>query len=62
MRDNLVNSWAARPVKFQLKNLRVEILRDPGLGSIYPDFSKRNFLMHKQCKAVDITLLVTLVI
>ena len=45
MRDNLVNSWAARPFKFQWQNWRVKHLRGSGLDSISPylsnDQSKR---------------------
>ena len=55
MRNNLVNSLAARPFKFQCQNLRAELLRGPGLDSISPDFNKIKFLMYKQCKTTDIS-------
>ena len=54
-RDNLVNSWTARPFKFQPQNLRAELLRGSGLDSISPDLNKRIFLMYKQCKTTDKT-------
>ena len=54
-RDNLINSWASRPFKFQWQNLRAELLRVPGLDSISPDFNKIKFLMYKQCKTNDIS-------
>ena len=53
MRDNLVNLWAARSFKFQWKSLRAELLRDPVLDLISPNFNERTFLMYKQCKAID---------
>ena len=48
MRDNLVNSLAARPFKFQCQNLKAELLQGPELDWISPDFSKRKFLNVKK--------------
>lgn len=40
IRDNWVNSRAARPFKFQWQNLKAELLQGPGSYSISHDFNK----------------------
>ena len=53
VRDNLGDLWAAGSFRFQWKSLRAELLRDPVLDYISPNFNKRTFLMYKQWKTID---------
>ena len=56
MKDNLVNSWAATPFKFQWKNLRAELCDKALVYIQYIRTSiKENFWCTKQCKTTDIS-------